>query len=94
MGYGLLDTYLLRERVHCSTGMIATAHTDERVKGGGKLYHRDSACFPVGDPDMFCFMPGGEFCSSPGVLVHRSGDVAINWRRLSGLGPAFRLSGV
>ncbi len=62
MGYGLLDTYLRVEciSIDCSTGMIATAPTDERVKGEGKLYHRDSACFPVGDPDMYCFTLGGD----------------------------------
>ena len=62
MGCGLLDTYLRRERISidCSTGMITTAPTDERVEDGGKLYHRNSACFPVGDPDMFCFTLGGD----------------------------------
>ena len=35
MGCGLLDTYLRRERISidCSTGMIATADTDERNRG-------------------------------------------------------------
>ena len=33
MGYGSLDTCLRWERIDCSTGMIATADTDERHSG-------------------------------------------------------------
>ena len=33
MGYGSLDTCLRCERINCSTGMIATADTDERNSG-------------------------------------------------------------
>ena len=33
MGYGSLDTCLRWERINCSTGMIATADTDERHSG-------------------------------------------------------------